>query len=92
LGKIWGVNKLVAGVIITVMAGLILAMTGWNFSETAAAPSRYADKAANRSDHETINRKLDETKDLVHEKQEQIMIEIKEVQRLIIKLHTQKGD
>lgn len=76
----WTLNKLIGGIVVVVVGGLILAMTGWNFSMTAAAPAKYADKAENKKDHNAINEKIDT-------KQQQVLDEIKEVQRLILKLH-----
>jgi hypothetical protein len=76
----YGMNKIIGGIVVTVMAGLILAMTGWNFSETAAAPEKFADRKENKTDHDNMNNKIDTN-------QRELMKEVKEVQRLILELH-----
>jgi hypothetical protein len=37
-------NKIVAGGVVTVVAGIILAATGWNFAATADIPKTYETK------------------------------------------------
>jgi uncharacterized membrane protein YgaE (UPF0421/DUF939 family) len=51
-------NKIVAGGVVTVMVGLFLAATGWNFAATADIPKTYETK-------ENVQRIANETKDHV---------------------------
>ena len=43
----------------SVLGGLIIMATGWNFSATANMPNKYVSKEDNSSEHRTITDKLD---------------------------------
>jgi len=52
-------NKIIIGAIATVVAGLILLATGWNFSAVADMPDKYVTKENHQKDMNRIDKKLD---------------------------------
>ena len=65
-------NRIVASIIISVAAGLILAATAWNFSAVASMPNDYL----NREEHLKRHDKLDNKLDRIWDKIEQIYKEM----------------
>ena len=52
-------NRIILGGIVTVIAGLILAATAWNFSAVASMPEEYVKRAPHTEQHQRIENKLD---------------------------------
>lgn len=73
-------NKIILGGIVTIIAGVIIAATGWNFAETAEMPEKYVNKEEHMKVHEKIDEKIDKVQKTVDD-----------IKDLIIQLHT-KGD
>ena len=60
------IRRLIIGVLIILISGVILGATGWNFSQVAQIPEIYVKKVdlielerTNREDHIAIEKKLD---------------------------------
>ena len=58
-------NRMMAAGIVTVIAGLVLAATAWNFSAVASMPEIYITKQEATQQHQNINRKLDKILDVL---------------------------
>ena len=52
-------NKIIIGGIITVVVGIVLAATGWNFKATAEMPEKFVLKIDHNDDMDRIDKKLD---------------------------------
>ena len=52
-------SKIIVGIIVTVVAGSILAATAWNFSAVASVPETYETKEEHNHDIDKIDKKLD---------------------------------
>ena len=52
-------SKIILVGVVTVVAGLILAATAWNFSAVAGMPEKYVEKAPHVEQHQRIENKLD---------------------------------
>jgi len=65
-------KKILIGAGITIVAGLTIAATGWNFLTTANIPDKFIQKPdferfvdCNERDHDRINNKLDKIYDML---------------------------
>jgi hypothetical protein len=65
-------NKIIIGAIVTILVGLVLTATGWNFKATADMPEKYVQKEDlqifiehNDKEHDNIQKKLDKIYDLL---------------------------
>jgi hypothetical protein len=56
-------NKIVLGGIVTVVTGLIIVATAWNFSAVAEMPEKYMNKDEAQEQHKRIEDKLDKIYD-----------------------------
>ena len=68
-------NKRIVSIIGVLVAGMVLAATGWNFKATAEIPEKYVTKdelktfdTRNYTEHQRILRKLDEIHVILIEK------------------------
>ena len=52
-------SKIIIGGIVTVLTGLIIVATGWNFSAVAEIPDKYITKEDHQEDIQRIDKKLD---------------------------------
>lgn len=52
-------NKIIVGGIVTVLTGLVLAATAWNFSAVASMPDKYETQEDHSRDIDKIDKKLD---------------------------------
>jgi len=58
-------TKVIMGIMISVVAGCILAATAWNFSAVASMSEKYVIKEDNSREHGQINEKLDNITDIL---------------------------
>jgi nucleoside recognition membrane protein YjiH len=52
-------NKIIIGGIVTIVVGLTLTATIWNFTAVAEMPEKYVTIEDNKEEHKSINDKLD---------------------------------
>ena len=52
-------NKIIIGAIVTIVVGVLLTATGWNFKATAEMPKTYVLKVDHNDDMDRIDKKLD---------------------------------
>ena len=58
-------NRMIVAGIVTMIAGLVLAATAWNFSAVASMPEIYITKQEATQQHQNINKKLDKILDVL---------------------------
>jgi len=63
-----GSKKIIAVGIVTVVVGLVLAATTWNFSAVASMPEEYMKKSEAVEQHQRIEKKLDKIYDYLIER------------------------
>ena len=57
------VHKIIVGGIVTIIVGVILAATTWNFAAVAEMPEKYVTREENTREHVKIEHKLDKIYD-----------------------------